>query len=86
MINIIMHGCNGKMGQVITGLAANDDNVAIVAGVDINTEANNGYPVFKSIKEFSFNLYPLALVLFILLLSTILILSLALIHSLPVLE
>ena len=55
MINIIMHGCNGKMGQVITGLAANDDNVAIVAGVDINTEANNGYPVFKSIKECDVN-------------------------------
>ena len=34
MINILMHGCNGKMGQVITHLAAEDDNVTIAAGVD----------------------------------------------------
>ena len=25
MVRAIMHGCNGKMGQVITGLAAADD-------------------------------------------------------------
>ncbi len=51
MINIIMHGCNGKMGQVITDLVSKDESVAIVAGVDINTQINNDYPVFKSIKE-----------------------------------
>lgn len=50
-----MHGCNGKMGKVITGLVEADDNVAIVAGVDINTEEGNGYPVFKSIKECNVN-------------------------------
>ena len=32
MIKIIMHGCNGRMGQMITGLAAADSDVEIVAG------------------------------------------------------
>ena len=31
MIKIIMHGCNGKMGQVITKIAEADSKVEIVA-------------------------------------------------------
>ena len=27
MIRVIMHGCNGKMGQVITGLCKEDPDV-----------------------------------------------------------
>ena len=34
MVKVIMHGCNGKMGQVITGIIAEDPDVEIVAGVD----------------------------------------------------
>lgn len=49
MIKVIMHGCNGKMGQMITGLAAADDEIEIVAGVDVFEAGNNAYPVFKSI-------------------------------------
>ena len=30
MVKIIMHGCNGHMGQVISGLAAKDPNAEIV--------------------------------------------------------
>ena len=51
MVRIIMHGCNGKMGQVITGLAADDPNVQIVAGIDIADNRDNGYPVFTDIKK-----------------------------------
>jgi 4-hydroxy-tetrahydrodipicolinate reductase len=51
MVKVIMHGCNGKMGQVITGLIENDPEIEIVAGVDINTEQKNLYPVFKNIGE-----------------------------------
>jgi len=46
-----MHGCNGKMGQVITGLVADDPNVQIVAGIDIADNRDNGYPVFTDIKK-----------------------------------
>ena len=45
MINIIMHGCNGAMGQVISAMAEEMDGVRIVAGIDLNTELKYGYPV-----------------------------------------
>ncbi len=51
MINIIMHGCNGKMGQVITKLVADDPDMTIVAGIDPNLSAPNPYPVFPSADE-----------------------------------
>mgnify|MGYP002621933356 CR=1 FL=1 len=49
MVKIIMHGCNGKMGQTITGIAAADEQVEIVAGVDVYDGIQNSYPVFPSI-------------------------------------
>lgn len=53
MIKIIMNGCNGKMGQVISRLVEEDSEVEIVAGVDINTRVLNSYPVFASIEEYN---------------------------------
>lgn len=49
MINIIMHGCNGKMGRVITEMIEKDENAQVVAGVDAYTGIDNAYPVFNSI-------------------------------------
>lgn len=49
MTRIIMHGCNGKMGQVITELVKNDEDAQIVAGIDIADNRENGYPVFTDI-------------------------------------
>lgn len=43
---IIMHGCNGAMGQVISRLAAQSDSVEIVAGLDIADKGLYEYPVF----------------------------------------
>ena len=43
---IIMHGCNGAMGQVISRLAAEDENVEIVAGLDIADKGLYDYPVY----------------------------------------
>ena len=45
-----MHGCNGKMGRVITGLIRDDDAIEIVAGIDTYTGTANDYPVFESIE------------------------------------
>ena len=50
MIKIIMHGCNGKMGQVITKIAEADSKVEIVAGVDQFQGVQNPYPVFSSME------------------------------------
>lgn len=51
MTRIIMHGCNGHMGQVITGIVANDANAQIVAGIDLRDDGHNSYPVFASLEE-----------------------------------
>lgn len=51
MIKVMMHGCNGRMGQMISGLAKADDQVEIVAGVDSFTGIENPYPVFEKIEQ-----------------------------------
>ncbi|MDY5845355.1 MAG: 4-hydroxy-tetrahydrodipicolinate reductase [Bariatricus sp.] len=51
MVRAIMHGCNGKMGQVITGLVKEDEQIEIVAGVDAYLGIRNEYPTFKSLAE-----------------------------------
>ncbi len=50
MTRIIMHGCNGRMGQMITGIVKEDAEAEIVAGIDVadNIETNK-YPVFTDI-------------------------------------
>ena len=53
MIRAIMHGCNGKMGQVITDLVKTDSEMEFVAGVDTYRGISNTYPVFGSIEECS---------------------------------
>ena len=52
MIKIILNGCNGKMGRVITRLCEDEEDVKIVAGFDINTEKKNDYLVFSDPKAF----------------------------------
>lgn len=51
MIKMMMHGCNGKMGRMITEIVKGDENAVIVAGVDAYTEVPNEYPVFDSIDK-----------------------------------
>lgn len=49
MIKAIMNGCNGKMGQVITGICKEDPDIEIVAGIDLYDGIKNDYPVFPNI-------------------------------------
>ncbi len=51
MVRAIMHGCNGKMGQVITGLVKSDEGIELVAGIDTYTGLKNDYPVFERIDQ-----------------------------------
>ncbi len=51
MTKIIMNGCNGHMGQVISGLVKNDPNAQMVAGIDMIDNRDNGYPVFTNIAD-----------------------------------
>lgn len=50
MTRIILSGCFGKMGRVITNCVANRSDCEIVAGVDIG-EGNANFPVYKSFAE-----------------------------------
>lgn len=51
MTKVIMHGCNGKMGQMISNIIAAEDDMEIVAGVDASDHIKNTYPVFQSIAQ-----------------------------------
>ncbi len=50
MVKIILSGCSGKMGHVITKCVENKENCEIVAGVDIN-KSDAPYPIFASFSE-----------------------------------
>lgn len=51
MIKAILHGCNGKMGRVLTGICAEDDGIEIAAGIDVYDGIQNSYPVFTKIAD-----------------------------------
>ena len=51
MIRIIMNGCNGHMGQVISKIVKDDTATTMVAGIDVVDDGNNDYPVFTNINN-----------------------------------
>ncbi|HOQ07988.1 MAG TPA: 4-hydroxy-tetrahydrodipicolinate reductase [Clostridiales bacterium] len=51
MIKILLSGCNGKMGQVITRMAEKYDDLTIVAGYDIADSGKNPYPVYTDLER-----------------------------------
>ena len=51
MTRIIMNGCNGHMGRVITELVESDADAQIVAGVDIVAPPMAPYPVYSSVAD-----------------------------------
>ena len=50
MVKAIMHGCNGKMGQVISNLVKEDDGIEIVAGIDKYIGVKNEYHYLTATK------------------------------------
>lgn len=51
MTKIILCGCNGKMGQVISEIVKSDAEAQIVVGIDLDTQVKSGYPVFAQIEQ-----------------------------------
>lgn len=51
MTKILLTGCNGRMGTVITGLVAADPDAEIAAGIDVAGECSGKYPVYASFGE-----------------------------------
>jgi len=48
MIRIIINGCGGRMGRVITEMAAAEEDMDVVAGIDLFDAGLYNYPVFES--------------------------------------
>ena len=51
MVKAIMHGCNGRMGQMITKLVQETEGIGIVAGVDPMEGVSNPYPVYQKLED-----------------------------------
>ncbi len=51
MTKILLTGCCGRMGKVITQLAAEDPEVTIAAGIDVAGESAGSFPVYGSFEE-----------------------------------
>lgn len=49
MVKVILHGCNGKMGHIITELCSQDEEIEIVAGVDAMHQGSGVYPLYRDI-------------------------------------
>ena len=49
MINVVISGCNGAMGRVLTNIIDETEDMTIVAGIDKNKDLyKNNYPVYES--------------------------------------
>ena len=52
MIDIILHGSSGRMGQVVASVAASDPEVRIVAGIDSSLNGSNSdFPTYSSFEQ-----------------------------------
>lgn len=51
MVGVILHGCNGRMGQMLSELISKDEEMKVVAGIEPSGEAKNDYPVYKNFDE-----------------------------------
>lgn len=52
MIDIIIHGCNGTMGQVVADTASSDPDINVIAGIDVSPQVrDNPFPTYDSLDE-----------------------------------
>ncbi|MBE6737152.1 MAG: 4-hydroxy-tetrahydrodipicolinate reductase [Ruminococcaceae bacterium] len=51
MIKILLHGCNGKMGQAVTNAVNDRNGFVITCGVDPFGTNSYNYPVYKSFAD-----------------------------------
>lgn len=56
MTDILLNGCNGRMGKMIVNSVKNDGRYRIAAGVDVkqtNEEAYYDFPVFRKLADYT---------------------------------
>lgn len=52
MLKIVISGCNGYMGRTVARIAANDTEIEVVAGFDVNAVKLDSFPVYADPMEF----------------------------------
>lgn len=50
MVNFLMSGCNGRMGQAIAESVKERNDITLICGVDTYTERKNDFPVYPDFK------------------------------------
>jgi 4-hydroxy-tetrahydrodipicolinate reductase len=51
-MKVLLHGCNGRMGQVLTRIISESEDMTVVCGVDrIKKDNINSYPVYENLKD-----------------------------------
>ena len=55
MINLVISGCNGRMGKVVAELCRQEPSVHIVAGIDANPQKLDTFPVYADPLEYTGN-------------------------------
>lgn len=48
MLKVLISGCNGHMGQILSQICLEAEDVEIVAGIDLLGQENTDYPVFST--------------------------------------
>ena len=51
MINVLVNGCNGKMGKIVCNLIQKSDKFSIVCGIDKDINSNFSFPVYTDIVD-----------------------------------
>lgn len=52
MIHLVISGCNGRMGQVVADLCKQEEEIQIVAGIDLHPEKRSDFPVYADPMEY----------------------------------
>ncbi len=56
MINVLINGCNGRMGQVLVKEIDRFENLFLAGGFDINDDGLNAFPVYSNIDDIPNNI------------------------------
>ena len=81
MLNVLVNGCNGKMGNVVCELISENENMQVIAGFDKVSYSDSKFPIFTDIN--SINIVPDVIIDFSLPIATLNILDYAKTNKIP---
>ena len=51
MLEVMVNGCSGKMGQIVCDLVEQDENLVLKCGFDKNVTGEFAFPVYNNIEN-----------------------------------